>query len=276
MNDKKIDFNLTGVSQTLLLPLLARAKFSQFPNPPLYDAQAIKLIEKIDYDFNQLFASVGYATSIWMIARAYQFDAAIKVYLQRHPKAVIVNLGAGLDTTFYRVDNGQLTWLDIDLPQVIDLRKTLLPVPDKRVHYLAYSLLDSNWIDAVKKFGEHIFFVAGGLFMYFPKAQAQSLLVTMANKFPQAELIFDAIPSASLAYVNAILEAANIVNAKLQWGLDYGYELERWSGNIKLISQLPYFNSLSFRHHFPFVTRLRMLLFNLYKRGGIIHVKFLA
>ncbi|MGQ3889836.1 class I SAM-dependent methyltransferase [Legionella sp. CNM-1927-20] len=275
MHSKKVDFDLTGVPQTLLLPLIARAKFSQLPNPPLYDAQAIKFIQEINYDFDKLFAHIGYSTAVWMIARAYQFDEAIKAYLQKHPNATIVNLGAGLDTTFYRVDNTQLTWIDIDLPAVIKLRDQLLPPPNQRVHYLAASVLNLDWINAVKEMSERVFFLAGGLFMYFQQEQVQILLNNMAQQFPESELIFDAIPKVSLNNVNEILDEAEMHDAKLQWGLDYGYELEHWSSNIKLISQKTYFQPIKFKSSFPFFIRLRMLFFDLFKRGGIIHIKFL-
>lgn len=47
--------------------------------------------------------------------------------LRDHPDAVIVNLGAGLDTTFQRIDNGRIFWYGLDLPDSIDLRKRLIP-----------------------------------------------------------------------------------------------------------------------------------------------------
>ncbi|STX52318.1 O-Methyltransferase involved in polyketide biosynthesis [Legionella busanensis] len=275
MQNKKVDFDLTGVPQTLLLPLIARAKFSQLPNPPIYDAQAIKFIQEINYDFDKLFAHIGYSTAIWMLARAYQFDEAINAYLEKTPKATIVNLGAGLDTTLYRVDNNQLTWIDIDLPAVTKLREQLLPPPNQRVHYLAASVLDLDWINRVKEISKRVFFLAGGLFMYFQKEQVQTLLNNMALQFPESELIFDAIPNISLNHVNGILNEADMRDAKLQWGLDYGHELEYWSSNIRLISQKTYFQPIKFKSSFPFYIRLRMLFFDLFKRGGIIHVKFL-
>jgi O-methyltransferase involved in polyketide biosynthesis len=52
-------------------------------------------------------------------------------FLSNHPRSVtIVNLGAGLDTGFYRVDNGFIQWIDVDLPEVIELRKTVIPETD--------------------------------------------------------------------------------------------------------------------------------------------------
>ena len=57
------------------------------------------------------------------LVRAKMLENSINEYLINHPKATIVSLGAGLDTTFSRVDNGLLIWYDIDLPDVIEIRK---------------------------------------------------------------------------------------------------------------------------------------------------------
>jgi len=63
--------------------------------------------------------------------RARQFDEKVKAYIAEHPRASIVNLGAGLDTTFHRVDNELIHWYDLDLPAVIVVRRQLLPEPDR-------------------------------------------------------------------------------------------------------------------------------------------------
>ena len=86
-----------------------------------------------------------------------------------------MNIGAGLeDTTFYRVDNGLIHWYDLDLPAVIDIRRQLLPEPD-RVMYIAKSLLDPSWCKDVNT-ENGIFMIAGGIFMWFEEAQVKQVL----------------------------------------------------------------------------------------------------
>lgn len=123
---QKSDVQLTGVPQTLLLPLLSRARFSQESYSPIQDPLAIQLVESINYNFSELEKHLGNST-LFFLARAYHFDQAIKNYLKKNPNGKIVNLGAGLETAFSRVDNQKLTWIDLDLPEVIELRKNLLP-----------------------------------------------------------------------------------------------------------------------------------------------------
>jgi O-methyltransferase involved in polyketide biosynthesis len=51
-------------------------------------------------------------------------------FMARHPNAVVAHLGCGLDTRFERVDDGRVTWYDLDLPEVMDLRRRLIEARD--------------------------------------------------------------------------------------------------------------------------------------------------
>jgi O-methyltransferase involved in polyketide biosynthesis len=273
MAEEKIKIDLSGIPQTLLLPLVGRAQFSKKSYSPIQDDKAIELVNPLDFDFEKLWKTIGHFTGTWWMARAWHFDQAAKAYLNLYPDATIVNLGAGLDTTFYRIDNKKLTWFDIDLPEVILLRNQLLPPPD-RVYYLAKSVLDYSWMGSVKQLSDRVFFIAGGLFMYFTEQQMKLLLPEMASRFPQAELIFDSIPTKSIKSSNQMLNEVNMASAILQWGLDEGSTLETWSPQIKLICQMPYFKKIKAYYRFPLMVRARMLFCDLIEKGGIIHLKF--
>ena len=157
----KIDLN--NVEETLLIPLWGRAQLSREHNSLLNDAKALEIIEQIDYDFSKLDRRSVFRRDLWFVIRAKQFDDEIKAYVAEHPRASIVNIGAGLDTTFYRVDNGSIHWCDLDLPNVIDIRKQLLPEPD-RVTYIAKSLLDPSWCKDVKHTEDGVFLMAAGYY----------------------------------------------------------------------------------------------------------------
>ncbi len=268
--------NLKGVPKTLLLPLAGRAKFSREIYSPIHDAKAIELCNSIDYDFGALLTtkSVRNSTLFWM-ARAFHFDQAIKAYLEQYPEAIIVNLGCGLDTSFNRVDNGRLTWIDIDLPDVIDLRTTLLP-PSNRENYIAKSVLDYSWISEVKKHGENIFFFVGGLFMYFTSDQVKSTLIKMSEQFPRSYLIFDNVSPKGLKHANTMLEKSNMKDALLQWSIHDGNELEKWSPNIKVVSQHGYFKNIKNKYNFPLSYKLVMYFFDLFHRNGIVKLRFIS
>lgn len=272
--NKIISPDLKGVPQTLLLPLIGRAKFSREPYSPICDDKAVELVNSIGYDFEKLLKNknVRNSTLFWM-ARAYHFDEAIKSYLEKHPEAVIVNLGCGLDTSFNRVDNGSLTWIDIDLSDVIDLRSKLLP-PSNREHYIAKSILDYSWMGDVKEYGQNIFFFAGGLFMYFTSDQVKSILSNMAKQFPDSYLIFDNISPKGLKHANTMLEKSNMKGALLQWSISDAGEIEKRLENIKVMSQHGYFKNINNKFRFPLSYKLVMYFFDIFHKSGIIKLKF--
>jgi hypothetical protein len=103
-----------------------------------------------------------------------------------------VTLGAGLDTTFYRVDNGLIHWYDLDLPAVIDVRRELLPEPD-RVTYIAKSIFDPSWCEEVTHTEEGVFIVVGGVLQFFDEPQVKQFFSMLADNFDGGEIVFDVI-----------------------------------------------------------------------------------
>jgi len=103
-----------------------------------------------------------------------------------------VNIGAGLDTTFYRVDNGLLHWYDLDLPAVIGVRRQLLPEPDW-VTYIAKSPLDPSWCKDIKHTADEIFMIAGGVLPWFNELEVKRFFSMLADNFPRGEIAFDAV-----------------------------------------------------------------------------------
>lgn len=271
--NSKINVELKGVPKTLLLPLLGRAKLSEKSYSPIQDRRAKQLLESLNYDFDNLSKNVGHSVLIWM-ARAYHFDQAIRSFIKEYPEGVVVNLGAGLETAFFRVDNQRLTWIDLDLPEVIELRKKLIPAPP-RVHYIPKSVLDFSWMDEVKQYGKNFFFFAGGFFMYFTTEQVKEIFKQLATHFPNNELIFDTISARYLDRANEMLKKANMQGALLQWGIDDGKELEKWSDQIKLIKQIPYYQDLKNDAKFPFLIRLKMFFMDMFSKNNIVQIKFI-
>jgi len=190
MQQEKIKIDLSGVSETLLIPLWARAKFSEDHSPLLNDSKAIEIVKKIDYDFSTHVKAFQFDI-LREAVRAKQFDDKIKAYITDHPRASIVNIGAGLDSAFYRVDNGLIQWYDLDLPVVINVRRQLLPEPD-RVTYIAKSLLDPSWCKDINA-EDGVFMIAGGALGWFDKSEVERFFSMLADNFPDGEIVFDAM-----------------------------------------------------------------------------------
>ena len=114
------------------------------------------------------------------------------MYIAEHPNASVVNIGAGLDTPFYRVDNGQIQWYDLYLPAVIDVRRQLLPEPD-RVTYIAKSLLDPSWCKDIERTAGEVFMIGGGVLSWFKELEVKRFFSMLADNFPSGEIVFDAV-----------------------------------------------------------------------------------
>ncbi len=187
--EEKIPVELAGVPETLLWPLGMRARESQ-ANPAFFsDPMSVELAERIDADF-AMFGKPNH----WHAVRAKYSDSLLRDYLGKHADATVVSLGEGLDTQFWRVDNGRVTWVSIDLPEAIELRRRLLPSETRMVTVEA-SAFDPRWMDGVDG-SRGLFILAQGLFMYFEQAQVIALLSRIGERFGDldAELFFDTIP----------------------------------------------------------------------------------
>jgi O-methyltransferase involved in polyketide biosynthesis len=267
-----VQVQLDGIPQTLLLPLLTRATFSKQCNPIFFDKQALDVMQKLDYNFTSISQSFG-ATNLWWIARAYQFDSAVKDFLIEYPNAVIIDLGAGLETAFYRVDNGQLIWVDIDLPEVISLKHKLLPT-SSRVHYFAGSIFDYSWINKVKQLGEHFMFISGGVFMYFTTAQIKELLNKLNSNFPESKIIFDFISKKGIKYANQKLALAQMNNAKITWGVDNVNEVLSMLPIGVEATKKKYFTGMKTRLDIPISSKLKLFFCDTFNKGGLALLTF--
>lgn len=188
LQQSKIKVDLSGIPQTSLLILYGRAKVSKEHGSLFNDAKALELVERLDYDFSTEKAITDYLLFA-SAARAMQFDSKVKAYITEHPCASVVNLGAGFETEFYRIDNGIIRWYDLDLPELIEVRKQLLPKTD-RAKCIAKSFLDPSWCTDINT-QNGVLIIACGLLRYFDEAKVRQLFLLLADNFPGCEIVFD-------------------------------------------------------------------------------------
>ena len=183
---------LSGVSETALMTLNGRAHQAGLPDAIIDDPMAITLRDSFDVDFTK-FGRQGQE----MALRSLAVDQCALAYLRRHPKATIVALAEGFQTSFWRLDkavaNPQFHWVSVDLPPVIELREQLLP-PSPRITNLAQSALDYSWIDRIDG-TDGVFITAEGLLMYLQPDQSMGLITECAKRFPGGQMFFDLPPT---------------------------------------------------------------------------------
>jgi O-methyltransferase involved in polyketide biosynthesis len=187
-----IDGNtLEGVSATTLWTLHNRGTEAKRSDGVIRDPWAVTLFDAVSYDYRK-FGKPNQSHGL----RAVAFDGAAKDYLTTHPKASVVALAEGLQTSFWRLDRAgvasELTWYSVDLPPVMALREQLLP-RDERLVPSAQSALDRSWLDRVDD-SHGVFITAEGLLMYLRPDDALGLIRDCAARFPGGQMMFDSIP----------------------------------------------------------------------------------
>ena len=187
---------LTGVSETALMTLNGRAHQAGMPDAIIDDPMAIRLRDAFTTTYGVDYGKFG-RRGQEMALRSLAADSCTIDYLRKHPKATIVALAEGFQTSFWRLDkaipNPQFRWISVDLPPVIALREELLP-HSPRITNLAQSALDYSWMDRVDT-QDGVFITAEGLLMYLQPDEAMDLIRQCARRFPGGQMFFDLPPT---------------------------------------------------------------------------------
>lgn len=242
MEKTKIAVHLPNVQQTLLLPLWARAQASRSRAPVIEDAEAVRLVSHLDYDFSRLSSKLGKLAACYLTMRARRFDDAARRFIGAHPCGTVVNVGAGLDTTFYRVDNGGVRWYNLDLPDVIRLRRALMP-PHPNVTELTRSLLDPDFLAGIDEPRDGILFLAGGVLMYFGEDAVRDFLRSVSERFPGGELLMDAVSPAAVPFCNRLLRKTGMRGVSIRWGIRNAGEIRGWNVGPVQVEESPLFSA---------------------------------
>ncbi len=241
------DQTLSGVAETLLIPLYIRAMESQRPDAVMKDEKAVALFTEMSrdrrYDFDWVRqVPMTEAHKLMRIMLTRQMDRYARDFLSRHPAAVVVHIGCGLDSRFDRVDNGQVEWYDLDVPDIIELRRKVIGNEGRRCHMLSCSVLEDTWLEAMRVHSQRPFlFLAEGVFMYFTEAQVKSVVLTLRDHFPGAELAFDGWTPFHIWVGNLLLSSSKF-SGLMRWGFRHSQQIEDWGEGIHLIDEWGYFD----------------------------------
>jgi len=250
---------LKGVQNTLLIPLWGRAAEYRQANPVMEDPWAVELLKRVkvpveDFDKAYGFHQIGFPI------RAKVLDSLVQGFLAKHPDGTVINLAAGLETAFQRNDNGQVSWYEVDLPEVIALRRQLLP-PSERQHLITSSAFDGSWMEQVGN-PEHVLVIAAGFLMYFPEEEVLGLMNRMANHFGEVDFTFDVLGLIPFRYRRI----------GVQWGVFGSTFLNRLKTRYQLRKELFYIDYyperwgkvLTTLHKLPFMRKLAPRIYHVH------------
>ena len=246
------------VEDTLFVPMLGRIYASEHCPQILYDKKALELKNKLPSDLIEQNKQNQY-TLLASASRSANMDRFIQSFLERRPNGVIVQLGCGLETTYYRCDNRRTHWYAVDLPHVIDYRRELLPELERET-YLAGDAFSEDWIRQVRtEFPDApILVTAGGLFHYFEENKVISLL-RMIGQSGNMEVVFDTVNKKGMAMMQKkYMKQVGHADAQMFFYVDAAKELAaKIRGNVKVIAEEPYYRYIP-RNGLNLSTRLSM------------------
>lgn len=255
---KSLDLKIGDVAATSFLTLYCHALETQSKDPILNDPKAVevtlelnKILSKsknrLERDLSQ--GKLKKSMVVHIAVRAKQYDKYVSDFLEKSPEGVVVNVGCGLDSRFSRIDNGKVIFYDLDLPEVIEIKKHFFKETG-RYRLIASSVLNYDWMSAVSKHRGPFLFMAEGVFMYLNREDVKSLVLKLQKEFPGSELVCEV--------TNALLvdtPLKKIVNFKMQremhlgkgtvfnFGIKGSGEMEEWSPGIKFLDEWSYFDS---------------------------------
>ena len=218
---------LGAVQQTLFIPLAARARETRRRRPVLRDPKAAEILASVDFDTRKY--GRGWGGSVTVLRTAI-FDCWVSDFLTGHPGGTVVELGTGLNTRFERVGNGQAHWIDLDLPDTIELRRRFFADSARR-RMVAASVLDQDWLSAVGDSPGPYFFAAEGVLAYLD--QAPQVIARIAESFPGALIALDTYSRRTLEQQHKLAARKNI--ARWAWSCDDPRTLE--SFGLQVVQQ---------------------------------------
>ncbi|MET3474240.1 class I SAM-dependent methyltransferase [Variovorax atrisoli] len=239
MTARKSVRRLSAVPSTLRIPLAARASGdAMFPQVAVRDAYAAGVLEQIRDEGDPL--PEDRATIYGILSRTRRFRSLAQEFLKEHPGARIVNMGCGLSHYFQWLDDGRSRMTDADLPEVLELRRALLPEPGDRHDVRELDLSAAKWWDQLglprKRDAQPVFLFTEGVLMYLEPGQVQAVLATFGERAPAGSVLaFDAMCWLAVGRGRQH-PSVRVTGAEFKWGIRRTAELTQPHPRLSLES----------------------------------------
>lgn len=174
-----------NIPASLLRPLWLRGQESLHHQGLIYDpiattacwrCQAYSECQSKTLDKEQrLYASI---TSV--------FDRLITNFLKQNPDAWIINVSGGLDTRFYRLDNGRCHWVDVDSIENINIKEQLF-YTNPRLKMQVGHIDETQWIAKLKiPHSSPVLILCEQVLLEYESSQVAHFLQRLGYHFPHA------------------------------------------------------------------------------------------
>jgi len=260
---------LPEVAKTGLLTFYCHVIESQNQDPILRDEKAVEISRQLNPVLTNSSSKllqklakgkISKELVVHITLRAKRYDEYASAFLKNNPDGILVNIGCGMDSRFQRVDNGRMTCFDLDLPEMIELKKQYYEETD-RYHLLASAVFDYAWMDQVARVGKRpILFMAEGVFMYLDPVKVKELVLKLQSRFPGSELACEVVTEFFTRKPWNRMVAMKMnqhgvgKDAAFTFGIKNCREMETWHIGIEYLDDWSYFDT---RH--PRLGRMGMM-----------------
>ena len=191
-----------SVERTLCIPLWSRAIAVRKLPQILPDHDAVRILKEMGEIKPPTVLYLLECAALAGAIRQYDFACEIRNYLESHPKATVVELGAGLSCLRRQLGNELNPWVNVDFPDVIACREKYIPT-GKLEKNVVCDITDHRWFDEVPyKSEDGVIFLAAGVLHYLTCNAVQELVAAMAERFPGGWFIFDFVSEKGLSSGN--------------------------------------------------------------------------
>src|SRR5258708_9690715 len=189
--------DLHGIPATLFLPLAARALAPiEAPELGLSEHKAEQILRKLEIDPRQFALNANEVRAV--VLRSQWFAQTTRRFFERYPEGLCVNLGCGLNASLAQVaetGGGRFNWIDLDLPEVIAIRRQFFEETARR-RIMEGDITKSSLFRMLPwAAGEPALIVAEGLLYYLKPVQVEAFLSAQAEaadaRGAQIEIAFD-------------------------------------------------------------------------------------
>jgi O-methyltransferase involved in polyketide biosynthesis len=225
----------TPMENSMFLTLCGRALDSRSPRSILHDTTADEIVRKLDYDCEQFRLSTSLIINI--AHRSKKLDEVVERFIERHPDAVVLDLGVGLDSRMVRVaPPSTVDWYDVDFPNVVAARKLLIP-QSLKAHSIDVDLTDPDWLDEVPTERPAVI-VADGLLAFLTQDDMIALLDRLTSHFPIGEIAFNGYTRFAIWAAKHYHGTQSVADLIKSPGFDDPRAPERWNPKLKLVREI--------------------------------------
>lgn len=232
---------LQGVSETLLIPLAARALMAQ--------RDPVNFVDPLSSAFLQMLGEKAsrFESDRWNMAgacaRTTILDREVKQALRGNQKTVVVNLGAGLCSRYWRFGApAGVRWVDVDLPDVIELKRQLIAKCQSEMGIaqggwssIPADVTASAWLDEIGRANdEEAIIIAEGLLMYLPEPAVKALLDRLVTRYAGGRMYLETWSPFVSTVWGYLSRRIRKTGTRVRWGLRQPTTLTDWNSKIRV------------------------------------------